>query len=126
MARYGGGRRGGVREAASLSGVRRREKAPEKRTGEVCPALGLARAGNQAREPRRRKGAPARRRYARKRVPLAGQAGGGEKGTKGNEMRWRDDIQDAEGRSDMTKGSGGEARRTITKHDISGGEYDRT
>jgi len=43
---------------------RRREKTPKKRTGKVRPAS-ASRAGNQAREPRRRQRAPTRTRYAR-------------------------------------------------------------
>ncbi len=51
-------RRGGIRRPLRLPRRRRREKDPEKPTGEVCP---LTRARNQAREPRRRE-TPARAR----------------------------------------------------------------
>ena len=73
------------RGAVAFPVSRRREKTPEKRTGQVRLASGSrarVRAGNQAREPRRRKGAPAparrRARYARNSVPLPG--GGGREG----------------------------------------------
>ena len=71
---------GGVRGAVLFPVSRRREKPPIRPTGEVRPAPGSraqAHAGNQAREPRRRRQAPARTRYARIRVPSQRQAGGG-------------------------------------------------
>ena len=97
------GRRRHPRGAASPSGSRRREKIAEKRTGEVCPAF-ASRAGNQAREPRRRvsgarAGTGAHARYARIRVPPSAQAGRGERnGTERNQMRWSDCRQDADRR----------------------------
>ncbi len=72
------------------------KKTSEKRKGEVRPA---ARARNQAREPRRRKGAPAPARVSR------------ETGS-----RLPDEPAAAEP----------EARRTMTKHDISGEPHDKT
>ena len=97
----------GVREAASPAVSRRREKAPRFGQQARC-ALHLARACGRARAIRRanragakrgRAGAGAGAHYARIRVPPQGQAGGGVEGTEWNETGWRNDIQDATGRS---------------------------
>ena len=91
---------GGVREAASPPVPARCGTTPIQPTGEVRPAL-ASRAGNQAREPRRREtraragtGAQDTRESGSR---YLGKPGGGKTGTEWNETGWRNDMQDADG-----------------------------
>ena len=86
-----------VEEAAAAGPLlcfsRRREKTPEKRTGEVRPAP-ASRAGNQACEPRRRETRARARPQARTRLraiqgPRPGREDGSAEGTKRKERKGR-------------------------------------
>ena len=81
---YWGRKQGsGILGAGSSSGSRRREKTPPRNGRETCvPRLPRARAQSGARTAPAPTGALARARYARKRVPPPGKAGGGENGSK--------------------------------------------
>ena len=100
-------------------GWHRCEKTLAERAGEVRPES-ASRAGNQAREPRRRRRARAGARYARNRVPPHGPAGGGGNGKEANGMRWNGGMREA-GRQGPGEGGGerGGAGGRMTKHDIS-------
>ena len=97
------GRERHPRGAAFSPGSRRREKAVEKRTGEVCPAPASRarairranRAGANARgDGRGRAGAIRAQKGSRRRT----QAGRQENGTERNKMRWKDRRQHADRR----------------------------